>query len=91
MTTPQTFEAKLSFKLDYQEPHMGLSSVLAAAVVNRGFRETLLRDPKMALKQGYLGKGFALSQAETSLLTSIQAVSLTDLAQQVVFSKGEGD
>ena len=91
MTTPQTFEAKLSLKIDYQEPYMGLSSVLAAAVVNRGFREKLLSDPEMALKQGYLGKGFALSQAETSLLTSIQAISLTDLAQQIVSSHGNGD
>ncbi len=91
MTTPQTFEAKLSFKIKYREPHMGLSSVFAAAVVNRGFREMLLSDPEMALKQGYLGKGFALSQAETSLLTSIQAVSLTDLAQQIVFSHGDRD
>lgn len=91
MTTSQTFEAKLSFNLDYREPHTGLSSVFAAAVVNRGFREMLLSNPEAALKQGYLGRGFALSQAETSLLTSIQAVSLTDLAQQVVFSRGNGD
>jgi len=66
------------------EPHSGLSSVFAAAVVSQGFRKMLLDDPESALKQGYLGKGFTLRPEEASLLISINAKSLTDLAKQVV-------
>jgi len=79
------FKENLQYKSNLpQQLHSGLNSVFAAAVVNQSFRETLLRNPEAALDQGYLGKGFSLSQKETSLILSINASSLTDLARQVI-------
>jgi hypothetical protein len=88
MITSKTFVTNIPFKIDLQGSHSGLSRVFAAAIVSGGFRELLLSDPETALKQGYLGKSFALSQEETSLLVSINASSLTDLAKQVVQTLG---
>jgi len=63
MITSTMFKEDLHYKSGLsQENRIGLNSVLAAAVVNRNFRETLLRNPEAALGQGYLGKGFSLSQ-----------------------------
>lgn len=61
----------------------GLNRVFVAAVVNRPFCETLLRAPEQALAEGYLGQPFLLTEQEKALITSIRAVSLPDLAQQV--------
>jgi len=64
--------------------HAGLSSLFAAAVVSRSFCQMLLSDPEQAIRQGYMGKRFALSPEDASLIVSINAQSLPDLAQQVV-------
>lgn len=61
----------------------GLQRLFAAAVVNDQFRETLLRRPEEALANGYLGQTFVLTDREMSIIQSIRADSLTDLAQQV--------
>ncbi len=63
---------------------VGLTSVLAAAVVNEEFRSLLLSDPSAALKKGYLGQAFALSPEESADLLSIRANTLTDLAKQLI-------
>ena len=90
MITSTMFKENLDYKADLsQQPHTGLNSVFAAAVVNQDFRETLLRNPSAALNQGYLGKGFSLSQNETSLILSINASSLADLARQVILVSGK--
>jgi hypothetical protein len=88
MITSTRFETKLPFALQFPDSYPGLSQVFAAAVVNQGFRNTLLNDPETALKQGYLGRSFAVSREETALLVSINAKSLTDLARQVVQTLG---
>jgi hypothetical protein len=84
MISSTTFTSKIPVHTNPHDSHPGLSSVFAAAVVNQNFREMLLHEPAKALKQGYLGKSFALSQEDTSLLVSLNAKSLTDLAKQVV-------
>lgn len=61
----------------------GLPRLFAAAVVSRQFRETLLKEPEVAVQQGYLGQTFQLTEQEKGLLYSIRAESLTDLAQKV--------
>ena len=87
MIIPTTFKENLGYKSDYvQQTYNGLNSVFAAAIVNQDFRETLLRNPEAALDQGYLGKGFSLSQNETSLILSINANSLADLARQIILA-----
>jgi hypothetical protein len=88
MISPTTFTTRTPLKVNPHDPHPGLSSVFAAAVVNQNFREMLLKEPARAIKQGYLGKSFALSQEDASLLTSLNAKSLTDLADQVVRTIG---
>ncbi len=89
MISSTTFTTNVPLKTNPHDPHPGLSSVFAAAVVNQNFREMLLKEPEKALKQGYLGKSFALSQEDASLLVSLNAKSLTDLANQVVHSIGD--
>ena len=84
MISSTTFTTKIPLNTNPHDAHPGLSSVFAAAVVNQNFREMLLNEPEKALKQGYLGKSFSLSQEDASLLVSINAKNLTDLAKQVV-------
>jgi hypothetical protein len=88
MISSITFTSKIPVPSNPRDSHPGLSSVFAAAVVNQNFREMLLHEPEKALKQGYLGKSFALSQEDRSLLVSLNAKSLTDLAKQVVHNIG---
>jgi hypothetical protein len=88
MISSTTFTAKLPLNNNPRDPHPGLSSVFAAAVVNQNFRKMLLNEPEKAIKQGYLGKSFSLSQEDASLLLSLNAKSLTDLAKQVVHTIG---
>ena len=89
MITSRTFTTKMPLKINPDERHTGLSGLFAAAVVSKGFRDMLLNDPEKALKQGYLGKDFGLSQADASLIVSMNAKSLADLAKQVVQTLGQ--
>lgn len=61
----------------------GLNRVFSAAVVSRTFCETLLNAPEQALTEGYLGQPFLLTEQEKTLIISIRAESLPDLARQV--------
>ena len=61
----------------------GLHRLFAAAIVNDQFRETLLSRPDDALASGYLGQTFSLTDQEITIITSIRADTLTDLAQKV--------
>jgi hypothetical protein len=84
MIAPSTLRTTAPLKLKPGDAHAGLSGVFAAAVVSRNFREQLLKDPEQALKRGYQGKSFGLSNEDAALVVSISAGSLRDLAQQVV-------
>jgi hypothetical protein len=48
-----------------------------------------LSNPARALEQGYMGRTFPLSAEVTSLIVSLNAQSLKDLAQQVVQTVGQ--
>jgi hypothetical protein len=61
----------------------GLQRLFVAAVVSDQFRETLLSKPEEALANGYLGQTFPLTDQEKTLIKSIQAETLADLAQKV--------
>ena len=61
----------------------GLHRLFAAAIVSDQFRATLLSKPDEALANGYLGQTFMLTDQEKMLIRSIQADTLTDLAQKV--------
>jgi hypothetical protein len=60
-----------------------ISRLLAAAVVNKNFRNLLLTNPSLALDQGYQGESFPLNYNERILVLSIQADNLRDFARQV--------
>jgi hypothetical protein len=60
-----------------------ISRVLAAAVINKGFRELLLSDPARALSQGFQGEEFPLDYDQKALIKSIRAESLSDFALQI--------
>jgi len=79
----KTFSVNLTSRLNTSS---GISRLFAAAVVNRQFRDTLLRDPSVALQNGYLGETFPLNREEQDLIVSIRARSLSDLAKQVNFA-----
>ena len=64
-------------------PHKGLNQLLCAATVNRRFRESLLRNPALAISTGYFNHTFALTPEEQKLVTGIQAQQLEDFAAQV--------
>lgn len=61
----------------------GLQRLFAAAIVSDQFRTTLLSKPEEALANGYLGQTFMLTDHEKTLIQSIRADTLTDLAQKV--------
>jgi hypothetical protein len=77
------YQPQLQMKVSPISASSGLSRVFAAAVVNRHFCQMLLHDPHHALQTGYLGETFKLSDEERSLIVSIRAESLSDLARQV--------
>jgi len=60
-----------------------ISRLIMAAVVNKGFCQMLLNNPKRALTSGYKGETFALGAEEQDLIVSIQAESLPDFAAQI--------
>jgi hypothetical protein len=83
MISPDIFAPPQSALTRSKEQMNGLSRLFAAAVVNRQFREALLREPCTALSNGYPGQVDPLSQEEKDLIISIRANSLPELAQQV--------
>ncbi len=90
MIASNTFtRTEMPLKLKPGNDHPGVSAVFAAAVVSQSFRSLLLRDPEAALRQGYMGKRFALSAEDASLIVSLNAATLGDLAKQVVQTLGQ--
>lgn len=89
MIAPSTLtKIQMPLKVKPGNDHPGVSAVFAAAVVSQSFRSLLLKDPEQALRQGYMGKRFALNPEDASLIISLNAGSLGDLAKQVVQTLG---
>ena len=65
-----------------------LNRVFAAAIVSQQFCDMLLKDPKEALKTGYLGETFVLTPEEVSLIASIRADSLAEFARELYVLTG---
>jgi hypothetical protein len=65
-------------------PGKSLNRLIAAAVINQNFCETLLNDPLKAIESGFGGEDFCLNKHEKSMLLSIQAKNLSDFAMQLV-------
>ena len=63
--------------------HKELFRLIAAAVVNQRFRCQLLEDPLEAVRIGYLGQSFVLTEEEHELLVSMSVSDLPSLSQQI--------
>lgn len=84
--TMLTLDAYTASSFDFRKSastRTGLHRLFAAAIVSDQFRKTLLSRPDEALANGYLGQTFMLTDQEKTLIRSIQADTLTDLAQKV--------
>jgi hypothetical protein len=84
--TMLTFDAYPASSLSFRRTsagRTGLHRLFAAAIVSDQFREKLLREPEAALANGYLGQTFALTDQEKTIIESVRANTLTDLAQKV--------
>ncbi|MFV1950050.1 MAG: hypothetical protein ACC633_09015 [Anaerolineales bacterium] len=81
--TSPTTTYRLTQNTDPQ-PSGGISRLLAAAVINQGFRNLLLTHPDQALTEGYQGEKFPLDFNEKNLVISIRADSLSDFATQII-------
>jgi hypothetical protein len=84
--TMLTFDAYPTSALGFRRTcaeRTGLHRLFAAAIVSNQFRETLLREPEAALANGYLGQTFALTDLEETIIKSVRASTLADLAQKV--------
>lgn len=78
--TPCAHEMKRG---DYS-PSDDMVRLLAAAVVNRKFRDLLLRHPGRALARGFQGERFSLDDREKKMVLTIQADSLSEFASQII-------
>ena len=86
MATPQTYQNSVLSLRVVETPRInktGLSKLFEAAIVNNQFCQLLLSQPEAALQQGYLGDNFDLTLEEQTLIVSIRAKSLPELAQQI--------
>ena len=84
--TMLTFDAYSASSLGFRRTPVertDLHRLFAAAIVSDQFRATLLREPEVALEDGYLGQVFALTDQEKTIIKSVRANTLTDLAQKV--------
>lgn len=84
-TITRTIHQKRQIRTNH--PSCEISRLLAAAVINKGFRELLLSDPARALAQGYHGEEFQLDYEQKTLILSIRAESLSDFALQITSSR----
>jgi hypothetical protein len=60
-----------------------INRLLAAAVINRSFCNLLLKDAARAIKEGFAGESFLLSNEEYDLVVSIRAASLPEFANEL--------
>lgn len=61
-----------------------VSHLLSAAVVNRHFAQTLLREPALALERGYANQQFNFTEAERQAIAAICADNLQEFAAELI-------
>ena len=59
------------------------SRIIAAAVINKQFRNALLKDPQKTISAGYCGEPFNLSFDQKQKISSFKGRSLEDFASQL--------
>lgn len=73
-----------------QNPTNDLNRLIAAAVIDREFCALLLTNPVRAIRQGYHGECFQLSEETAARISVIKAASLPELARQLIASPNGG-
>jgi hypothetical protein len=68
---------------DFSADMASINRLLAAAAISSHFRSSLLADPGNALKTGFGGEYFPLSQQTQNLLISVQASTLPDFVRKL--------
>jgi len=68
---------------DLREIHPEYSRILSAAVINKSFREKLLKDPAHAIARGFNGETFDLTADETRRLVALKGLSLPEFALRI--------
>ena len=58
-----------------------INRLLTAAVINRTFRQRLLKNPRAAISDGYHDERFAFSASEIGAIGSIQATTLPEFSR----------
>lgn len=57
--------------------------LLLAASLNSGFCAKLLRDPRLAVREGFGGERFPITEATLDLMASIRVSTLPDFIRQL--------
>ena len=78
-----TYPPKINTTTKPRQISSGINRIFAAAVVNRQFCELLLHEPSTALKVGYLGESFLVTNYEREIILSTRAETLADFAKQI--------
>lgn len=60
-----------------------IGRLLLAASLNSGFRAKLLHDPRLAVREGFGGERFPITDTTLNLMASIQVSSLKDFILQL--------
>jgi len=68
---------------DLSTDMVSINRLLAAAAISPRFRSSLLANPGNALKTGFGGEYFPLSQPTRNLLVSVQASTLPDFVRKL--------
>jgi len=70
------------------DPNYGIKSefnrLIHAAIINRQFRETLLRDPICAIENGYLGESFEFPNVMKNRIRQINVETLEEFSLQIL-------
>jgi len=90
MIYTKTLQVPISLEIQpAEDDHLELNRLIAAAVVNPQFCQTLIDDPALALQDGYQGETFLLSGEERALILSIRTNTLHELARELTRTFGE--
>jgi hypothetical protein len=79
LVTPNAYTGSFPRKSNGRE----ISRLISAAVVNNGFCQMLLKNPKMAIDHGFKGETFSFEREEQDLILSIRASNLAEFANQL--------
>ena len=71
--------------IDLTEDLMGeIGKILQAAVINRSFRDDLLKNPLHSIENGYFGETFHLPEELLKRISCIKSTSLENFSEEIL-------